>query len=112
MTGCFAQSEDIVVSLFIPYCESGAEWEVVIDGDAPERCPDLVPFPATEGDVNRVRYTCSKYGRLGYLFVCVEKRIHRGRVFFYFSGLFSWGSGCQEVTHVHMRRFHFACVEE
>ncbi|CAM9767500.1 unnamed protein product [Ectocarpus sp. 6 AP-2014] len=53
VTGGFAQSEDIVVSVFIPYCESGAEWEVVIDGDAPERCPDLVPFPSTEGDVNR-----------------------------------------------------------
>ncbi|CAB1120797.1 unnamed protein product [Ectocarpus sp. CCAP 1310/34] len=53
VTGGFAQSEDIVVSVFIPYCESGAEWEVVIDGDAPERSPDLVPFPSTEGDVNR-----------------------------------------------------------
>ncbi|CAN0088477.1 unnamed protein product, partial [Ectocarpus fasciculatus] len=53
VTGCFAQSEDIVVSVFIPYCESGSEWEVVIDGDAPERCPDLVPIPATEGDMNR-----------------------------------------------------------
>ncbi|CAN0542475.1 unnamed protein product, partial [Ectocarpus sp. 12 AP-2014] len=53
VTGGFTQSEDIVVSVFIPYCESGAEWEVIIDGDAPERSPDLVPFPSTEGDVNR-----------------------------------------------------------
>lgn len=50
----FAQSEEIVVSVFIPYCESGAEWEVVIDGDAPERCPDLVPLPATEADAAKV----------------------------------------------------------
>ena len=50
----FAQSEDVVVSVFIPYCESGAEWEVVIDGDAPERCPDLVPLPATEADAAKV----------------------------------------------------------
>lgn len=52
--GGFAQSEEIVVSIFIPYCESGAEWEVVIDGDAPERCPDLVPLPATEADASKV----------------------------------------------------------
>lgn len=50
----FAQSEEIVVSVFIPYCESGAEWEVVIDADAPERCPDLVPLPATEADASKV----------------------------------------------------------
>eukprot|EP00903_Cladosiphon_okamuranus_P008733 g8365.t1 len=51
--GGFAQSEEIVVSVFIPYCESGAEWEVVVDGDAPERCPDLVPLPATEADASK-----------------------------------------------------------
>lgn len=50
----FAQSEDIVVSVFIPYCEAGSEWEVIIDGDAPERCPDLVPLPATEAEVSKV----------------------------------------------------------
>lgn len=50
----FSQSDDVVVSLYIPYCESGAEWEVIIDVDAPERCPDLVPLPATEADVTKV----------------------------------------------------------
>lgn len=52
--GGFTQSEEIVVSVFIPYCEFGAEWEVVIDGDAPERCPDLIPLPATEADASKV----------------------------------------------------------
>lgn len=56
--GGFAHSEDVVVSVFIPYCESGAEWEVVIDGDAPDRCPDLVPLPATEADAAKVCAGC------------------------------------------------------
>jgi len=42
------------VSVLIPYCQSSAEWEVIIDGDAPERCPDLVPLPATEADAAKV----------------------------------------------------------
>lgn len=52
--GGFAQSEEITISVFIPYCESGGEWEVMIDGDAPERCPDLIPLPATEADATKV----------------------------------------------------------
>ena len=51
----FSQSEDLVVSVYIPYCEAGSEWEVVIDMEAPERCPDLVPMPATEAEVGKVR---------------------------------------------------------
>lgn len=50
----FFQSEDVVISVFVPYCEVGSEWEVVIDGEAPERCPDLVPMPVTEAEVGKV----------------------------------------------------------
>ena len=50
----FTQSDDIVVSVFIPYCEAGAEWEIIINADKPETCPDLVPLPATEAEVGKV----------------------------------------------------------
>lgn len=50
----FTQCEDIVVSLFIPYCEAGSEWEVVIDAESPQRCPDLMPLPSTGAEVGKV----------------------------------------------------------
>lgn len=50
----FSQSEDVVISIYVPYCEVGSEWEMVIDGEAPERCPDLVPMPLTEAEVGKV----------------------------------------------------------
>lgn len=50
----FTQSEDIVVSIFVPYCEAGSEWEVVVDAESPNRCPDLVPVPSNEADAGKV----------------------------------------------------------
>lgn len=56
----FSHTEDMVVSIFIPYCETGFEWEVVIDGEAPDRCPDLIPLPSTEAEVSKVSSKCGE----------------------------------------------------
>ena len=64
----FTQSDDIVVSVFIPYCEAGAEWEIIINSDKPETCPDLVPLPATEAEVGKVGQGANRIATAFYFF--------------------------------------------
>ena len=86
----FTQSDDIVVSVFIPYCEAGAEWEIIVNADKPEMRPDLVPLPATEAEVGKVGAGTESVASVVFFLVFVNETKRLTGVFFSRAALQRW----------------------